>query len=449
MVKFILAARLLACVLVQSVNGEHDSCEDATCEVLPEIFSLLQKGYSLKQAFRSEDEDHFYEENNKTQNDIHLSERTSMHAHKAQDRSPRGKVDALYTWGAPGAGYFTDKGGARFPGIRAYNEDEWWGGKTVDFAAFVSTWSHAKTATLVSRKGTKSTYVPGPGQPAWPQSGKGIHSSLAQEATNSLHGMKTYRDRLRQLTGHGIDLKADVFKKSLLFAYVGDIMYSSTCPFIVAESDTFDGWGLDEMRALDSVGDWRVVQYSTVETPCLFVGCDKDYVVILQNKDYDCVLGFSGTNALQELYNSVDQRTGSYCGVASSLGVANEVSYIVQHAWADIKPKLSQCAHVTVVGHSLGGAMAETLAGCANSEKVGNADYDKLSWSKGPSARLNTFDCTACAKKGCVFPFYYNGYTYHTCTEHDSVGWPWCSTSADGSTGNGNFAYCNGCTAVR
>ena len=43
--------------------------------------------------------------------------------------------------------------------------------------------------------------------------------------------------------------------------------------------------------------------------------------------------------------------------------------------------------------------------------------------------------------KMCHFPFEYQGLKYHTCTEEDSPGFPWCATAAQYS--NTTYGYCN------
>ena len=48
--------------------------------------------------------------------------------------------------------------------------------------------------------------------------------------------------------------------------------------------------------------------------------------------------------------------------------------------------------------------------------------------------------------KPCHFPFEYHGLKYHTCTEEDSSGHPWCATAAQFS--NTTYGFCN-CTPGR
>jgi hypothetical protein len=282
-------------------------------------------------------------------------------------------VDELYTYGAPATAVpqLTDHAhGGTFPGVRAYTEDVFGpANASLDFAAVYNNLYHAQTATLVLNHGAPSSFVPG-GRPEMPVIDPAVKSDWA------LHMFDVYKKRLHAVTlADGEDpSQHPEIGRSAFFMGLATVAYLPTFMARTVLLGEYPGWRLVADEVLVSgLQDNR----------------DTDPVRLYQHKNLECALVFTGTNALCETAASADTLLASYCGFNGvHHGYAQELRRITSHLLPYLSPKLSQCSKVSVIGHSLGGAVAEVFAACANSGHADDADYKQQAWVKGTPTRM-------------------------------------------------------------
>mmetsp|Transcript_174975 Transcript_174975/g.561111 ORF Transcript_174975/g.561111 Transcript_174975/m.561111 type:complete len:140 (-) Transcript_174975:103-522(-) len=118
---------------------------------------------------------------------------------------------------------------------------------------------------------------------------------------------------------------------------------------------------------------------------------DTDAVSLIQERDtLDCAVIFEGTNSLSEMFTTIVEYGTGYCGFDNvHVGIRNELWSLTGGPWeTDIKPKLEACNRVLCIGHSLGGALCEVFAACANSGHYSDPDYQRLAWGKKMAAQM-------------------------------------------------------------
>lgn len=282
-------------------------------------------------------------------------------------------VDEVYTYGAPATKWppFRNAAAANgcFDGLRVYNEDARGVITKVDAAAMNNNKPHAATNTLVLRKKGDSLFVPCSGgqhlgRPDWPRRGVGIFHSWR------IHPSKVYRQRLRKLTIDGRDVTSrGVFRSAILYlALASRAAYETTAPHIKQMVQRY-------------MPGWRLVGLEMYKNRV-----DSDMVVLAQEpKSKDCALAFTGTDSVMELGTSLEAYGTGYCGFTGvHAGYRNELWTLTNHQSYrnGIKPKLAHCKRVICTGHSLGGAVCEVFAGCANSGNITDPDFKLLAWER-------------------------------------------------------------------
>jgi len=284
---------------------------------------------------------------------------------------PEPLVHAVYTYGAPATRGEPFRNAAAsdgcFPGLRSYTEDikgAFDEIKQVDAAAMHNYYHHARTASVVLRWDRDSIYTPCnahlDGHPEWPQRGASVYHEWR------LHQEDDYVDRLKNVAIEGTKAsELEPFKTAKLFAELAWRGYDNFENEKKWIANNLPGWRL-VLRALDSHGN------------------DEDPVMIVQESStLDCAIVFAGTNDFSEFSTSTTQYGTGYCGFDDvHVGYRNELWTITNHMKQHLKPTLEKCRMVTCVGHSLGGALCEIFAACANSGNSTDPDYQLLAWNK-------------------------------------------------------------------
>jgi len=298
-----------------------------------------------------------------------------------KERAPLAKelVHAVFTYGAPATHASPFKNLARedgcFLGLRAYTEDlvgAWDEIKQVDAAAMNNYYPHAATPSVVLREWKDSIFSPcnfkEEGHPEWPQRGNNVFEEWR------LHQEDDYTERLKRVTIDGKSVTdVEPFRTSKFFAELAWKSYDS----------------IENAKAvLRKMGNWTLV--SRVEDEH---GTDTDPVMVAQESNtLECAIVFTGTNAGSELSTSTTQYGTGYCGFEQChVGYRNELWTITNNLFPQLKPILSSCSKVTCVGHSLGGALCEIFAACANSGHTDDPDFQLLAWDTAKPRRLAEF----------------------------------------------------------
>jgi predicted lipase len=143
---------------------------------------------------------------------------------------------------------------------------------------------------------------------------------------------------------------------------------------------------------LEDAPGWTLVAHHKIAGYGGIVGTDTDTILLAQNEvSLECVLGFEGTDANMEMLTSLYVTSTSFCGFASvHKGFTEEIWSITSSTQyqTDVRPKLGKCSKVTVVGHSLGGAISEVFAACINSGRTDEQVYKQMSWTKGTAEKM-------------------------------------------------------------
>jgi hypothetical protein len=307
-------------------------------------------------------------------------------------------VSAMFTFGAPAISYpaASNPGGRCIPGVRIYTENERLPGggygKQEDGAAMTTRYPHAKTPVLVLRDPNQST----------------SQYFECRHTPNSTDQLVERMPLMKAAMYHEWRLHSigDVYAKRL-----AGLSLPNTSRLPKETLDKYIQLGLDLAGMAEKVytqslsgareavrrdlPDWKLVGYAHVPGK----SGDTDDVLLLQNKETGrCTISFEGSFGMADLGSFwYDYGTG-YCGFHDvHVGVRNELWSITampgNPSWASgIKPKLPQCEKVTCVGHSLGGALCELFTLCANSNRIGDPDYDKLAWRKGEPQQMPEID---------------------------------------------------------
>lgn len=309
-----------------------------------------------------------------------------------------GTVAGIYTYGAPATAKPPLENMLAenhcFDGLRSYTEDVMTPTmKQVDAAAISNFYPHALMNTAVLHAGSDSLFVPCPGKSTWPNDNNGDVF-----ADWGLHWENDYTPRLQQATVHGKKVgDEEPFASAYLFVILAYKSYDSTTHTMEAMVDRMPGWKLVARET-------RVQGSGTLY--------DEDPVMIAQDTEtLDCALVFTGTNNIDnEVATSTTSYSAGYCGFKGVHdGYRNELWDITKDLFPRLRPKLSKCNKVSCVGHSLGGALCEIFAACANSGRVADPDYQQQMWAKKtpeemPEITQGAVVYTSDAEKRCEEP---------------------------------------------
>mmetsp|Transcript_62604 Transcript_62604/g.179583 ORF Transcript_62604/g.179583 Transcript_62604/m.179583 type:complete len:371 (-) Transcript_62604:84-1196(-) len=292
-------------------------------------------------------------------------------------------VHEVYTYGAPATHDVPFRNAASadgcFAGLRSYTEDllgAWGEIHQVDAAAMNNYYPHAVTPSVCLHWGRDSYYTPCgaepglDGHPDWPQRGGQVYQEWR------LHQEDDYTDRLDEVTVDGKKVAdKEPFLTARMFVLLAFKSYDTSKNTKAAIAEKLDGWKLVK-KVVDRQGQ------------------DTDPVMLVQHtKSLDCALVFAGTNDPGEMQTSTTNYRTGYCGFEGvHVGYRNELWTITGDVWPELRPSLEQCNRVTCVGHSLGGALCEIFAACANSGNVTDSDFQRLAWKPGKPALMPEWD---------------------------------------------------------
>lgn len=235
---------------------------------------------------------------------------------------------------------------------------------------------HAYTNTVVLHDNYDDYYAPctgkdgAHGHPEWPQRGRSVYEEWR------IHGESVYTPRLNAVKVNGTDMtEVEPFRSARLFIRMAYKSYDSFETQVKTFAKERPGWVIVE-RADDRHGK------------------DVDPLMLVQEQwSLDCALVFTGTNDFGEFFTSTTQTKSLYCGFQGThVGYAGELYTISKNLFPFFKPKLAKCRRVICVGHSLGGALCELMAACANSGHTDSNDYKLLAWTPGTPERMPPAD---------------------------------------------------------
>mmetsp|Transcript_81347 Transcript_81347/g.143556 ORF Transcript_81347/g.143556 Transcript_81347/m.143556 type:complete len:354 (-) Transcript_81347:25-1086(-) len=288
-------------------------------------------------------------------------------SNKSLPRKQYGVVSRLYTYGAVGASKYPlpNKQSLQncFQGLRTYTERIFGvnrESRQVDAASLFTGYPHAMVPTLALHEAEDSTYTECPGaflEPQQHEAGTAIYQDWP------LHHEDHYRwlDRVRV---HGKHVSKDEpFASAIRFRALAFKAYDEIYNFKTYMRKAMPGWSV--------VGHADFSQ-----------GTDHDPVWLAQHSNsLDCAVVFTGTNSAIEFSETIDRKGTLFCGFPEvHQGYARELrSMMADHKWKKLQAKLSKCNSLSVVGHSLGGALAELFSACVNSRN-NHLDFNRIKW---------------------------------------------------------------------
>jgi hypothetical protein len=128
-------------------------------------------------------------------------------------------------------------------------------------------------------------------------------------------------------------------------------------------------YGVDPIGVATSLDGW---DRKVLVNPASHVRWGGDDHIAIFGKNDMCAIVFTGSNDLTDWVHNCDINEVSHCGTTLHHGFFREFMGITQNiSWTnDVMPVLkSECqGGIIAVGHSLGGALANIFAGCANTK---------------------------------------------------------------------------------
>lgn len=314
----------------------------------------------------------------------------------------RRRVDALYTFGAPGIsreGLLVDGFSASgcFPGLRTYCIARRLAGAGEQVVSDPVSWITAQF-----------DYV----HPMMPSMAVGEDDVLRNSIANcSAESNLPPRDDFWWTTGH-------TAYESVMQAHVELLPNSSSAlselsrVYAMSHFSFAVYYKLPQKIAMDAADwGWNLVGFSALRELSpgglsrLFAEEGKDSVALYQNEEtLQCVLAFEGTNLddSSDWISDADAMPKNFCGIASvHEGFRNKLlRTVLSNDYQDvIKTRLPRCDGVLVTGHSLGGAQAALFAACANRQRSPDArfaagsegHYGAIAWVPRAPAKLRPF----------------------------------------------------------
>jgi len=276
-----------------------------------------------------------------------------------QNTSSYGGVTELFTFGAPHVSHpaATRGDGGCFNGYRFTNGQRtgWYDGDE-DIVPTIFTFSKYNMPDI------KSIMLADTGNPVKDNWECGDDPFKVNRRRVKLHDMGLYLSNMEKLP--------DTYANAKVAAKVGlKSSYTSN---------------LDEVRQNAQDHGWNLVGSA--------LAGEEDVSHLVQHPNsLKCILSFEGSVSFRDwVANAVAIRT-DFCGLTQGfhLGFRNELRRMVTSSAfkSNVHSKLSKCSSVTVVGHSLGGAVATLFAACVDAQN-GSDDFQSMSWIKDSNPSL-------------------------------------------------------------
>jgi hypothetical protein len=249
---------------------------------------------------------------------------------------PSGNL-SLYTFGAPKISNIPlDLGGHCIPGTRFINE-------------IFSTDGGENTKDLVTWVGISSKH-PKMDAVRLGQDGKTIPEKCGWERTED------------------VDVSVKLHNSSL---------YSQRISAISSELASVAHVALDNSYVVDVAANVKKVGWGLVGTALRDV--DRVSHLMQDPSTLGCMLTFEGTHRAEDWLFNFDIIRGEFCGGWSVHSGFRDIlrNMTSTDGWQqNIKPHLSKCRELKVVGHSLGAAMATLFSVCQESQRHGDPDFE-------------------------------------------------------------------------
>lgn len=151
--------------------------------------------------------------------------------------------------------------------------------------------------------------------------------------------------------------------------------------------------GLDNSYTLNAARNVKNAGWGLVATAVRPASPDDRVSHLMQDPHtLKCMLTFEGTHNPEDWLYNLNIWRGDFCGGHSVHGGFRDIlrNMTSTDDWQQkIKPQLSKCSDLTVVGHSLGAAMATLYSVCQETQAHGDPDFDLMGFSWGRGQRLS------------------------------------------------------------
>jgi len=276
-----------------------------------------------------------------------------------------GYVNKLYTWGAPSVYDDGSEGGRQ--NLQDPRTGGCWQGQriiTINSGGWTGTWDVDVVSQVANAVGYKHAKQP----TAWLSNESnvifneacGVDRETWGWSSVSLHSQNVYAARADLLSG-----EASTFTKYFLKASY----YQAT----------------DAANYISPSG-YKLVGSSEWD--------DKETHLMQHPSSKNCVLAFQGTTSerILDWWDNIRFYDVTFCGLGDTVhgGFVDQLRTILdtQSFKTNIHNKLPKCNELTVVGHSLGGALAALYSYCLNAGSSGGADNNRVRFSRSTPAVL-------------------------------------------------------------
>lgn len=146
--------------------------------------------------------------------------------------------------------------------------------------------------------------------------------------------------------------------------------------------------GLPAVAAKAKEEGWGLVDSAVVEAGFLWHKNNEVSHLFQNPSTLDCMLTFEGSDSRGNWRNNLHFIKVGFCGLPTRVhrGFVDAMRVITKsEEWKNnILPKLPYCNKLSVVGHSLGGAIGTLFSACANNyyNAMDNDDNKDVTWTK-------------------------------------------------------------------